>query len=113
MSQTKMTRIKHKHDIEANWINSELIPMAGELIVYDADENNLYPRIKFGDGTHTANDLPFALGTNEVAEIDISEWDDYLDGLLKPGIYFAKKIDEDNEALYEIYVGLNSLQDVV
>ena len=33
-------RIQHKHDIEANWQKAtNFTPKAGELIIYDADEN--------------------------------------------------------------------------
>lgn len=43
-------RFKQKHDIEANWANATFVPLAGEFIVYDTDENNPLPRIKIGDG---------------------------------------------------------------
>ena len=44
-------RISHKHDIEANWNKAvNFIPLDGELIIYDPDENYDYTRIKFGDG---------------------------------------------------------------
>lgn len=54
------TRIVHKHEVEANWKLSSLIPMKGELIVYDVDENYSYNRIKIGDGVQNVNELPFA-----------------------------------------------------
>ena len=55
------TRIQNKHDVEANWNNSSLIPMAGEIIVYDRDDNYNYERFKIGDGITNINALPFAL----------------------------------------------------
>jgi hypothetical protein len=37
------TRTQQKHDIEANWLKAEnFIPLDGEIIVYDADENYSY-----------------------------------------------------------------------
>ena len=55
------TRIQHKHDTEANWNKAvNFIPKAGELIVYDIDENYNYARFKIGDGVRTINDLEFS-----------------------------------------------------
>ena len=62
MSVEKNTnaRIQHKHDIEANWSKAtNFIPKAGELVIYDADENYTYARIKIGDGVTAINDLSF------------------------------------------------------
>lgn len=54
------TRIQHKHDIEANWLKAtNFVPKAGELIVYDPDENFSYARTKMGDGVTNINDLSF------------------------------------------------------
>lgn len=51
------TRIKHKHDIEANWMKAKnFIPLPGELIVYDYDTGR---KIKIGDGVTNVNLLPF------------------------------------------------------
>jgi hypothetical protein len=66
-------RIVHKHDTEENWIKAKnFIPLKGELIIYDVDENNTYERMKIGDGVFNAdtglmegtnvNDLPFVDG---------------------------------------------------
>jgi hypothetical protein len=45
------TRIEHKHDIEANWNKAiNFIPKAGELVIYDPDENYSYYRVKIGNG---------------------------------------------------------------
>ena len=76
-NKTFNTRITHKIDIEANWMQAKnFTPLLGELIVYRAekdgdaypkdDENqdirNYYithPRVKIGDGKTNVNDLPF------------------------------------------------------
>lgn len=55
------TRIQHKHDIEANWNKAlNFIPKAGEIIIYDIDENYTYSRIKIGDGIRTISNLEFS-----------------------------------------------------
>ena len=61
MSEKELkARIQQKHDVEANWINATgFSPKAGEIIVYDADENNPV-RFKIGDGVTNVNLLPFA-----------------------------------------------------
>lgn len=59
------TRIIQKHDIAQNWENSELIPLQGEIIIYDIDENYNYERIKIGDGVTLAKDLPFVKAASE------------------------------------------------
>lgn len=54
------TRIVHKHDTAENWAKAvNFVPKAGELIIYDADENYNYPRTKIGDGVRVVEELPF------------------------------------------------------
>jgi hypothetical protein len=58
------TRIQQKHDLEVNWIAASkaekpFIPLKGEIIVYDIDENYDYERSKIGDGVTNVTDLPF------------------------------------------------------
>ena len=53
-------RIVQKHDIEANWSRANnFIPMKGEMIIYDIDENYSYERVKIGDGVTVVSALPF------------------------------------------------------
>jgi hypothetical protein len=60
MSKSLKTRIQNKHDTEANWkLATNFVPLAGELIVYDADANHAEPRVKIGDGQTLVNDLGF------------------------------------------------------
>ena len=57
---TFYTRIQNKHDIEANWIlKTDFIPLQGELIIYDEDDNYDYKRLKVGDGVTNVNNLKF------------------------------------------------------
>lgn len=59
------SRIVNKHDIEVNWIQSNLIPKQGECIVYDIDENYNYERLKIGDGINTVSNLPFVTDSSK------------------------------------------------
>jgi hypothetical protein len=54
------SRIKQKHDIEANWNKAlNFVPLAGEIVIYDIDETHSVPRVKIGDGNAFLIDLPF------------------------------------------------------
>ena len=54
------TRSQQKRAVEADWKKaSGFIPLRGEIIVYEADENYSAPRLKIGDGNTNVNDLPF------------------------------------------------------
>ena len=65
MSETINARIKFKHDVESNWNKAKnFVPTAGELIIYDVDENNISPRFKIGDGTTNVIKLPFSSSLN-------------------------------------------------
>jgi hypothetical protein len=76
------TRIQHKRELEVNWLNSSLVPLEGELVVYlkeidpvtkevlKNDDGSLklpngrtepytYDRFKIGDGHTNVNELDF------------------------------------------------------
>ena len=59
MSKHISIRIVLKHDTEANWTTSTLVPLKGELIIYDIDANHAIPRFKLGDGENIVKNLPF------------------------------------------------------
>ena len=70
-TKTLNGRVISKHDIEENWWLAEnFTPQAGEIIVYDPDENYYYSRIKIGDGVQNVNDLPFLIQELTFEEID-------------------------------------------
>lgn len=59
-NKTLNTRLVNKHDVEANWLKAvNFIPLQGEIIVYDIDENYNYERFKIGDGATNISALPF------------------------------------------------------
>lgn len=61
------SRMQQKHDIQANWEKAvNFIPLEGEIIIYDPDENNSNSRIKIGDGKTKINDLDFIESGNYV-----------------------------------------------
>lgn len=63
-SQHIKSRIVHKHDTESNWLKAtNFIPMKGEIIVYDVDENYNYERMKIGDGITVVSSLQFVIDT--------------------------------------------------
>ena len=53
------SRIRLKMDTEANWNDHPIVPLAGELIIYSADTNHNYSRLKVGDGVTNVTALPF------------------------------------------------------
>ena len=64
------TRVIQKHDTEANWLlASGFIPLNGEIIIYDEDDNYNYKRVKIGNGINNINNLPFIINPEELNEI--------------------------------------------
>lgn len=60
MQASMQARISFLHKTEAEWEKlSSFQPEAGELIVYDPDENYDYSRVKVGDGKRTLQELDF------------------------------------------------------
>jgi hypothetical protein len=72
MPKVMQSRIQHKHDLEVNWLKATFVPLKGELIIYDAENDTdaipegrttrySYSRFKIGDGVKTVNELQFTL----------------------------------------------------
>lgn len=77
-NKTIQARIINMHDVEERWNQAvTFIPRAGELIVYDADNNYVFPRFKLGDGKTTVVDLPFA------SDIAIQSFFHEVDGVIR------------------------------
>ena len=115
MAQSKKynARTVHKNDKEANWSLAEnFIPLKGELIVYNADEENSFARLKMGDGETYVKDLPFLnpLSTGEalnsllggIGTSTISENGGALGINSSSGrrAFYIKSIDFDNHKIY-------------
>lgn len=97
MAETNVKKLKgkvlHKHELEVDWQKSSYIPDKGELIVYDAEvdkDNNILelpegrdtpytcPRVKFGDGERTVNELEFSSGEDNTKVLDMSIMDEMM-----------------------------------
>jgi len=78
-NNTIKTRIQLKSDTETNWNKAApkngstgFIPLAGELIIYSADNAHPFSRLKVGDGTTNVVNLPFIdAGTLNGTETEI------------------------------------------
>ncbi len=56
----------NKHDTASNWNNDlakNYVPKAGEILIYDPDSTNEFPRFKVGNGIDKIDNLPFVAGT--------------------------------------------------
>lgn len=96
-------RIVLKHDTEANWNKvPEFIPMLGEAIIFDMDDNYSYQRIKIGDGINNLNALPFF---NDLKKIETAISDLNEKSLRR--VIFSAIVDADNwtvDNLSKLYV---------
>lgn len=88
-------RILHKHSPRVDWDKAvNFIPLPGELIIYDADEEQVLPRLKIGDGVTLVNDLAYTLGP-------LPSEDDIMDVLVAIGLYNVQMIDEAGSVLVD------------
>lgn len=72
-------RTQQKNDTEANWANATtFIPKKGEIVVYNADENNPSPRVKIGDGVTVVGELPFIYEYERITADDDGAGNVYL-----------------------------------
>lgn len=68
MSEKRIkTRIVQKHATETDWEKAvNFVPLQGEVIIYDIDDNYSCERIKIGDGIQNVNALPFFNDINDI-----------------------------------------------
>ena len=104
MAKTIQTRVQHKHDIEANWLlATNFIPLAGELIIYDVDDNHPKIRAKIGDGETLLSELPWALDeaaletatNNKLTELEADILDILNEKVQVTGIWVGTKAEYD------------------
>ena len=57
-STYKITGVELIHT-ESGWSTSTYVPVHGEVVIYDKDNNHPYYRTKVGDGTNLVKNLPF------------------------------------------------------
>ena len=74
-------RISQLHKTEAEWQKfSSWTPEAGEIIVYDPDENYLHARFKVGDGKRTLKELDFFIDSAIEEILKRARFEDFIDG---------------------------------
>ena len=111
--QTVKARIQLKNDTEQNWIKAvNFIPLAGELIIYSADEQYPYPRFKVGDGVNKVNDLSFAdaasINGKKIYRYTSAQWNTKTNFIPNQGdilIYTDKYITSQGVTIPGIKVG--------
>lgn len=73
-------RVSNLHKTEAEWSRlANWKPEAGELIVYDPDDNFKYARVKLGDGERTLKELPFFIDQAAIALLQKQKYFEILD----------------------------------
>lgn len=83
--KTINARMQMKTDTALNWSKAiNFIPKKGEIIIYEADSDHGYERMKIGDGSTKVNDLPFVIGAKDWNQND-STASDYIKN--RPGGY--------------------------
>ena len=83
--KTISARMQMKTDTALNWSKAiNFIPKKGEIIIYEADSDYGYERMKIGDGSTKVNDLPFVIGAKDWHQND-SAASDYIKN--RPGGY--------------------------
>jgi hypothetical protein len=96
--KTLNTRIVHKHDVELNWNLTDFVPKQGELIIYDADENYNYERLKIGDGKTAVVNLPFTDETFIISSAKVTHGESTLDNFLNDIQIPAKVSQLENDS---------------
>ena len=83
--KTISARMQMKTDTALNWSKAvNFIPKKGEIIIYEADSDYGYERMKIGDGSTKVNDLPFVIGEKDWHQNDPTA-SDYIKN--RPGGY--------------------------
>lgn len=106
-NNTIKTRIRLKSDTEANWNkagprdgSAGFVPLAGELIVYNADAAHPFSRLKVGDGNTNVVNLPFidagTLNGNETEIVKVNSFTNFP----SPGSEDKLYVDLTNNRIY-------------
>jgi len=103
---TQNTRITHKHATYNEWLNSDIIPFKGELIVYDVDPDNAGSPVgvKFGDGVSRPDSLLLYKPSKFFIVSLRTDWTDN-------GGYYTQEItvngitESDNPNISPVYTG--------
>lgn len=101
------TRIQLKNDTEENWNKAtHFVPLAGEVIIYSADDTHPFSRIKIGDGETTVINLPFI----DASTVNGSSVEDLKIDKLKHKITFGANqeyvFDGSQDVIIPVYDGV-------
>lgn len=106
-NNTIKTRIQLKSDTEANWNKAGpkegspgFVPLQGELIIYSADSNHTFSRLKVGDGSTNVVDLPFIDAGTLNGEEEIIQKYDSISNFPSPGKTDILYVDLSNNRVY-------------
>lgn len=100
-SKTINGRIIQKHDTAANWAKAQsFIPKLGEIIIYDADQNNPQVRIKIGDGATNVNQLSFVEEIIDVIELPTTGISENITYRLLQGQFVSKGLFRYDSTCY-------------
>ena len=73
-------RISLLHNTAKGWSKLNFVPTAGELIIYDPDDDFDYARIKIGDGIHNVSELNFFAEATAKAVLKAHQYSELIDG---------------------------------
>lgn len=80
MKPDMKARLSLLHKTEADWNKlPNFIPYAGELIIFDADQQYDYVRLKLGDGKTKLSDLPFFIDAAITTYVYKHQYDEEID----------------------------------
>ena len=92
-------RIQQKRATAAEWAESTLVPLEGEIIIYEADDTIPYPRLKVGDGVSLPSQLPFFMSGSYVFSGTTEEYNAANEsGLIPVGSIVIITDDDETEA---------------
>ena len=113
MPETKIqSRVQHKHDTEVNWNKAtNFIPKAGEIIIYNKDENYNYERFKIGNGETLLENLDFTtLSWNSLLDKPDVATKDYVENFVSNNAVLCspQTLTEEQKAQIRQNIGITS-----
>ena len=73
-------RVSQLHKTEAEWNKlPTFVPMQGEFIIFDPDQEHRYARLKIGDGETLLKDLPFFIDSMISEQLEKYRFDEVID----------------------------------
>lgn len=74
-------RVSQLHKTASEWQrHADWVPEAGEIIVYDPDDDTPYARVKIGDGKKTLKNLSFFIDSAIASYLAKQRYQEIIDG---------------------------------